>query len=106
MSLICEDRAHKTCLDRLIDRHQPLERVQPPSNHKTFDRRCGADAVTGLVQTWGIRRDSPPTGHNSQYVAVFPEQELVIVRLGLSANQQVDGAGELFGGVLGALSMP
>jgi CubicO group peptidase (beta-lactamase class C family) len=31
------------------------------------------------------------SGHNSQYVMVLPEQELVLVRLGLSSSRDVDG---------------
>ena len=35
------------------------------------------------------------SGHNSQYVMVLPDQELVVVRLGLSSSRDIDGF-ELF----------
>jgi CubicO group peptidase (beta-lactamase class C family) len=43
------------------------------------------------------------SGHNSQYVAVFPEQEVVVVRLGLSSGNASSGIQELLSGVLAAL---
>lgn len=43
------------------------------------------------------------SGHNSQHVVVFPERELVVVRLGLSNPEAASGFTELLEGVLASL---
>lgn len=43
------------------------------------------------------------SGHSSQYVMVLPEQELVLVRLGLSSSRDVDGFREFAAAVTEAL---
>ncbi|MEP5763561.1 MAG: serine hydrolase [Halieaceae bacterium] len=46
------------------------------------------------------------SGHNGQYVAVFPDQELVVVRLGLASSFELNGVAELLQGVLANLPGP
>jgi CubicO group peptidase (beta-lactamase class C family) len=49
----------------------------------------------------GLPRDMfYASGHNGQYVVVFPAHELVVVRLGLSRNGRASGIRELLAGVL------
>ena len=43
------------------------------------------------------------SGHNGQYVVVFPQQEVVVVRLGLSSSERSSGLGVLLRGVLNHL---
>jgi hypothetical protein len=46
---------------------------------------------------------SMASGHNGQYVVVFPEQELVVVRLGLSSGEAASGLAPLLEGIVSRL---
>ncbi|MEE4190688.1 MAG: serine hydrolase [Halieaceae bacterium] len=46
------------------------------------------------------------SGHNGQYVVVFPDEEVVVVRLGLSSGSAASGITPLLEGVLATLPAP
>jgi CubicO group peptidase (beta-lactamase class C family) len=55
----------------------------------------------------GLPRDMfYASGYNGQYVAVFPRQELVVVRLGFSSGDEASGVDRLFSSLLEAFKRP
>ena len=46
------------------------------------------------------------SGHNGQYVVMFPDEDIVVVRLGLSSGSAASGITPLLEGVLAKLPMP